>query len=38
LEQYLKKEDMTLISLLIDVLKEEKDLVELEKELRIKKR
>jgi hypothetical protein len=33
----LKKEDMTLISLLIDVLKEEKDLVELEKEL-IKKR
>jgi len=37
LEQHLKKEDMTLISLLIDVLKEEKGLVELEKEL-IKKR
>ncbi len=33
LEQHLKKEDMTLISLLIDVLKEEKELVELEKEL-----
>jgi tetratricopeptide (TPR) repeat protein len=38
LEQHLKKEDMTLISLLIDVLKEEKDLVELEKSLKIKKR
>ncbi len=37
LEQRLKKEDMTLISLLIDVFKEEKDLVVLEKELKIKK-
>jgi tetratricopeptide (TPR) repeat protein len=37
LEQHLKKEDMSLISLLIDVFKEEKELVELEKEL-IKKR
>lgn len=38
LEQHLKKEDMTLIALLIDVFKEEKDLMELEKGLKLKKR
>jgi tetratricopeptide (TPR) repeat protein len=38
LEQDLEKEEMSLISLLVDVLKEEKDLVELEKALKIKKR
>jgi hypothetical protein len=36
LEQHLKKEDLTLISLLIDIFKEEVDLKELEKELKIK--